>query len=68
MKVKIFRKESLELSSFIQLKIRMAQMEITSTHGVKAQNKRFVKFQDYLQRCLWVAGEKRGEWPKAYDL
>ena len=38
-------------------------------NGVKIQqwSKRMNTFQEYLPRCLWVAGAKKGEWPKAFD-
>ena len=59
--------EQLGLSSFIELEHTMAQIKITPTYSVKAWNKRFTTFQDYLPRCLWVARAKRGEWPEASD-
>lgn len=67
LKVKVFGNKHLKLSSFIQLKRTIVQMKITLCHGVKAWNKRFVTFQDYLPRCLWVVGKKCGEWSTTYD-
>ena len=48
LKVKVFGNKRLELSSFIQLKRTIAQMKFTPSHGVKAQKRRFMMFQDYL--------------------
>ena len=55
------------MSSFIQLKHAIAQLKISPSLGIEALSKRFDTFRDYLSRCLWVAGMKRGEWPTAHD-
>ena len=41
-------------------------MKIRPGCNVKGWNKRFNAFKDYLPRCLWVAGAKRGEWLEPY--
>ena len=35
--------------------------------NVKKWSQRLNTFQDYLPRCLWITGAKRGEWPEAYE-
>ena len=44
----------------------MSAMKIGPGYNIKTWSKRFNTFQDFLPRCLWVAGAKQGIWPKAY--
>jgi len=66
LKIKIFGNERLGLQSYVQLKRTMTTMKIGSKCDVKKWSQRFNTFQDYLPRCLWIAGAKREEWPEAY--
>jgi hypothetical protein len=66
LKIKIFGADRLGLSSYIQLKRVARQMRVTSL-GVRAYDTRLSDFQEYLPRCLWVAGEARGLEPTAFN-
>jgi len=66
LKIKIFGNEGLGLQSFIQLKQTMTTMKIGANCEIKKWSQQFNTFQDYLPRCLWIAGAKSGEWPEAY--
>ena len=68
LKVKIFGNERLGLSSFIQLKQTATQLKISSDCNIKKWSQRFNTFQDYLPRCLWIAGPRRCEWPTAFGV
>jgi hypothetical protein len=63
-KIKIFGADRLGLSSYIQLRRCAWQMRVTSV-GICAYDTRLSDFQEYLPRCLWIAGEARGLVPKA---
>ena len=67
LKIQIFGKEKFGLQSFIQLKRTMTSMKIGNGVKIQQWSKRYNTFQDYLPRCLWVAGAKQGLWPEAYD-
>jgi hypothetical protein len=41
-------------------------MRVTSV-GIRAYDTRLSDFQEYLPRCLWIAGEARGLVPKAFS-
>ena len=65
LKIKIFRNECLGLSTFIQLKRTMIRMKIGSKCNIKKWSLQFNNYQDYLSRCLWIAGAKQSEWLEA---
>jgi len=67
LKIQIFGNEKYGLQSFIQLKRTMTSMKIGNGIKIQQWSKRINTFQDYLPRCLWVAGAKKGLWPQAYD-
>ena len=64
-KIQVFGNEKFGLQSFIQLKRTMSAMKIGPGCNIKTWSKRFITFQDFLPRCLWVAGAKHGLWPEA---
>ena len=65
-KIQVFGNEKFGLQSFIQLKRTMTAIKVGSGCNIKTWSKRFNTFQDFLPRCLWVAGAKQGLWPEAY--
>ena len=67
LKIQIFGNEKYGLQSFIQLKRTMTSMRIGNGVKIQQWSKRMNTFQDYLPRCLWVAGAKKGLWTEAYD-
>jgi hypothetical protein len=66
LKIKIFGADRLGLSSFIQLKRVARQMKVTFS-GIRSYDTRLSDFQEYLPRCLWIAGEARGLEPTAFS-
>ena len=44
----------------------MVTLKIGKDCGVKKWSQRFNTYQNYLPRCLWITGAKRGEWSEAY--
>ena len=66
LKIQIFGDEHLGLQSFIQLKRTMITMKNGKDCGIKKWSQRINTYQNYLPRCLWLAGAKRGEWPEKY--
>ena len=58
LKIKIFGADKLGLNSYIQLRRCVRAMKVTS-QGIRAYDTRLSDFQDYLPRCLWIAGEAR---------
>ena len=65
-KIQVFVNEKFSLQSFIQLKRTMLAMKVGPGCNIKIWSKRFNTFQDFLPKCLWVAGAKQGLWPEAY--
>ena len=45
----------------------MNGMKVGPNCDIKSWSKRFNTFQEFLPRCLWVAGAKVGKLPEVYD-
>jgi len=67
LKIQIFGNEKYGLQSFIQLKRTMTSIKIGNEMKIQQWSKRINQFQEYLPRCLWIAGAKKGLWPEAFD-